>query len=107
MFLLRYLGRFLILLAVAFGGVGLYVWLTGQATVQLGRVWHETHGQSLNNAEVFIGRYLAIPDFWRDAVLPYLLLPAWEAVLWAIIVLLVVGGALLALGRNRRRRRMA
>lgn len=107
MFLFRFLGRFLIFLSVLFAGIGLYVWLTGQATTRLGQVWFQTHAHSLNYAEVIVARHLSLPDFWQNAILPYLLLPAWEAVLWAIIVLLISGGILRALGLRRRRRRVA
>lgn len=106
LFILRNIGRFLILLAACFASLGLYVWLTGQAMDPLGFVWFQAHSQSLNDAEVFVGRVLMIPGFWRDAILPYLKLPAWEALLGGIITLLIVGGLLLAIGRRRRRRRV-
>ncbi|NMM43870.1 hypothetical protein HH303_05235 [Rhodospirillaceae bacterium KN72] len=104
MALLRGLGRLFLLIAVVFAGNGLYVWLSGNGGKPAGVVWFEQHHTSLNNAEVIVSRYLMVPGVWRDAVLPYLQRPAWEASLWGVIVCLIIGGLFVYLGRRRRRR---
>lgn len=105
MVVLRILGRVFTLTAIGFLVLGLYVWLDGRAMEKAGKVWFDLHHPSLNYAEVIVSRHLNMTDFWREKVLPFLQCPAWEALLWTIIALLVSGGVLVFLGRGRRRRR--
>lgn len=104
MAVLRFLGRLFTLLALFLLGLGIYIWLDGRATDKAGQVWFETSQFTLNYAQVIIQRHLGLDRFWFDSVLPYLQRPAWEAILWAVIALLIAGGVLIFLGRSRRRR---
>lgn len=105
MMVLRILGQVFTLMAIGFLGLGVFVWLDGRAMEPLGKIWFDLHLPSLNYAEVVVSRHLNMTEFWRDQVLPFLQCPAWEALLWIIIVLLLSGGILMFLGRGRRRRR--
>ena len=104
MVVLRTIARLFVLLALVFAGLDAFIWLDGRATQQAGRVWFELHLASLNYSEVVVSRHLNLPGFWRDAVVPYLKLPAWEAMLWPVIVLLILGGFLSVIGRRRTRK---
>ena len=101
-----YIGRLLILLALALLGLGVYLWISGRdVTEQAGRLWYEAHVASLNFTQVIIQRHLRLPALWDEVVIPYLLLkPTWEAILWLFIVLMVLGGLLAIIGRPRQKR---
>lgn len=104
MAVLRFFGQLFLTLSLLFVALGFFVWLDGRATQQAGRAWFELHLASLNYTEVIIARHLNLPGFWRDGVVPYLQLPAWEATLWPVIVFLILGGVLSVVGRRRSRK---
>lgn len=103
MVVLRVLGRVLLGGALLLIALGVYLWLDGRVEQPMGRVWFELHLYSLNYSQVIVQRHLGLDTFWFDAVLPFLERPAWEAILWAVITFLIVGGILASLGRGRRR----
>jgi hypothetical protein len=104
MAILRVLGRLCLILAALFVALGIFIWLDGRTAQNAGLAWRELHLASLSNLEVFVTRYLGLPDLWYDWVLPYLGLPAWEAALWPVIVFLILGGLFSLLGRKGRRK---
>lgn len=86
----------LLLIAVAFGLFLRDLAMEG-GTGTLGDVWYVLHPPSLNLLQAGIQRHLA-PALWDDVVLPVLLWPA-------VLVALVPGVLLLALGFWPRRER--
>jgi hypothetical protein len=105
MALVRFVGRVFLALAVLLMGLGVYLWLIGRVEETAGRVWFDLHLPSLNYSQVVVQRHLGLESFWFDGVIPFLDRPAWEAILWAVIALLIVGGILASRGRRRRRMR--
>lgn len=104
MIVLRIVGRVLLAAALLLIALGVYLWLDGRVEQPMGRVWFELHLLSLNYSQVIVQRHLGLDAFWFDAVLPFLEKPAWEAILWAVIALLIFGGVLAGSGRGRRRK---
>lgn len=107
MIVLVALGRLLIALALALFGLGVWLWLSGADIMQpAGKLWYDLHVGSLNMAQVVVQRWLNMPGLWDDFFVARLLvLPAWEAILWVFIALMVLGGALVAAARRRQRRK--
>ena len=105
MLVLRMFGRGLMLLGLAVLVVGLVSWLGGgDVTRPAGFVLAEWNRPLLNASQAFIERYLYAP-VWEGAVVPLLLRPWWEAVTILFLVLVLAGGALAWLGRQRERKR--
>lgn len=106
MIVLTVIGRLLIVLALALLGLGVYLWLSGeQITQAAGQLWFALDVGSLNFAQVIVQRHLSMPWLWDDFIVPHLLvLPAWEAILWVFIALMVLGGILSLPGRSKKHR---
>jgi len=106
MIVLRILGRLLIILSMIMLIGGLAVWLFGADTTQLtGKAWFEAHVASLNFSQVIIQRHLHLPGLWDSVIVPHLLTrPVWEAIIIVFVVLLVLGGLFIRIGRPRQRR---
>lgn len=102
--MLKVIGQVFLVLAAAVLGAGVWLWLAGQDLLQpLGRVWFTAHAASLNLLQAVVQRYI-YADLWDAAFVPFLLLPAWNALAVLFLALAVIGGIFLALGRRRRRR---
>ncbi|MBP5856260.1 hypothetical protein KAJ83_04520 [Marivibrio halodurans] len=105
MVVLTFLGRLLVIFALAMLGLGLWLWLSGaDVTQQAGQLWYVLDRVSLNGAQVLVQRHLHLPWLWDSGILPLLRRPAWEAVLWLVIGGLATGGLLLVISRRRARR---
>ena len=106
MIVLRILGRLLIILSMITLIGGLAVWLFGADTTQLtGKAWFEAHVASLNFSQVIIQHHLHLPGLWDSVIVPHLLTrPVWEAIIIVFVVLLVLGGLFIRIGRPRQRR---
>ena len=106
MIVLRIIGRFLIILAMIALAGGLAIWLLGADVTQVaGKAWFDAHVASLNFSQVIVQRHLHLPGFWDGVVVPHLLSrPVWEAIIIVFLVLLVLGGLFVRLGRRRQRR---
>lgn len=106
MIVLRIIGRLLIILAMITLVGGLAVWLLGaDVTLPTGKAWFDVHVASLNFSQVIIQRHLNLPGVWDSVVVPHLLArPVWEAITIVFVVLLLLGGLFVRLGRQRRRR---
>ncbi|NKB55899.1 MAG: hypothetical protein GKS00_06150 [Alphaproteobacteria bacterium] len=107
MIVLRIIGRLLIILATITLLGGLVIWLFGaDVTRPAGAAWYEAHVTSLNFSQVIVQRHLHIPAFWDSVIVPHLLArPVWEAVIIIFVVLLIMGGLFVRLGRQRHLRR--
>lgn len=82
------MGRGLLVLAAAAAGVAaLAVLLTQPAGLELGTLWHQSAGASLNLAQAVVQRYLH-PALWTDVLVPVLMQPA--AAVFGVIALLAV-----------------
>lgn len=105
MIVIRVIGRILLALALIVLGLGLWLWLSGrEITVAAGKLWFELDAGSLNLTQAVVQRYIH-PALWENVGVPLLLEPTWEALTVVFLVLLVLGGVLLFLGRRRGRRR--
>lgn len=99
-------GRVLILLALVILGMGLWLWFSGaDIGAPAGKLWFTLDHASLNLAQVVVQRHLHLPGLWQDVILPFLLRPAWEVILWLFIATMTPGGVLVYLGRRRQHRR--
>ncbi len=107
MAVLRIIGRLLIILAAIALVAGLAIWLFGaDVTRATGAAWFEAHVSSLNFSQVIIQRHLHLPAFWDSVIVPYLLArPVWEAIIIVFVILLLLGGICIRLGRPRVRKR--
>lgn len=107
MIVLRIIGRLLIIIAMITLIGGLAVWLFGADVTQpTGKAWFEAHVSSLNFSQVIIQRHLHLPSLWDSVIVPHLLArPVWEAIIIVFVVLLVLGGLFISLGRPRQRQR--
>lgn len=105
MVVVRILGRGLMLLSLAVLTIGIVSWLGGSDVTQpAGFVLAEWNRPLLNATQAFVERYLYAP-LWEGGVVPLLLRPWWEAVTIVFLGLLLSGGALAWIGRQRDRRR--
>jgi hypothetical protein len=106
MIVLRIIGRLLIILAMITLILGLAVWLFGADLTQpTGKAWFQAHVASLNFTQVIIQRHLHLPGLWDNVVVPYLLKrPVWESITIVFVVLLVLGGIFIRIGRPRLRK---
>lgn len=106
MIVLTVIGRLLIVLALALLGLGVYLWLSGaEITQAAGQLWFSLDVGSLNFTQVIVQRHLSMPWLWDDYIVTHLLvLPAWEAILWVFIGLMVLGGILSFPGRSKKHR---
>lgn len=106
MIVLRIAGRFFIILAMVVLVLGLAVWLFGADVTQpTGKAWFDAHVGSLNFSQVIIQRHLHLPALWDRVVVPHLLArPVWESITIVFVVLLVLGGLLIRIGRPRLRK---
>jgi len=106
MIALRLFGRVFVVLALAVLAFGLYLWLAGYDVTKLGgQLWFEMHGGSLNMLQSIVQRYIN-PGLWDVVFVDLLLLPAWESLLGAVIVFLVLGGLMLWIAERLSHRRM-
>ena len=105
MIVLRIIGRLLLILAMVMLIGGLAIWLFGADVTQAtGKAWFEAHVASLNFSQVIVQRHLHLPGAW-DFIVKYLLTrPVWETIIIVFVVLLVLGGVLIRLGRPPQRR---
>lgn len=104
MIILRILGRTFIFLALALLALALGIWLSGSdITKPGGQLWYETHVLSLQYTQVILERHLGLTTVWTDWVQNGLLqLPAWDGLMRLFVILLLIGGVLVFLGRDRR-----
>ena len=101
MIALRYLGRFILLLAFAVLTVGVWVWLAGHdVTKSAGKVWYQLAPEALNLSQAIVQRYL-LPEIWEQGAVPLLLRPFWESVILLFILLLILGAAAGFFSRRR------
>lgn len=103
MFVLNYLGRFFIILALAVLGISVWLWLAGEnITLPGGQLWFTLDNATLNYFQVIVQRHLSAPALWDDFVVPYLLQPpAWKGLIGSFIALMIVGGILLLITKKR------
>jgi len=101
MIALRYLGRFILLLAFAVLTVGIWIWLAGHdVTKSAGEVWYQLAPEGLNLSQAIVQRYL-FPEIWEQGAVPLLLRPFWESVILLFIILLVLGAGIGFFSRRR------
>ena len=101
----RVAGNVFAVLAAAALGVGAWLWLAGRdLTMAAGQVWYDLDKASLNLVQAVVQRYVH-PALWDSVFVPWLLLPAWEALAILAACLAAIGTLLLLLGTRRRRRR--
>ena len=106
MLALRLFGRVFVVLALAVLVFGVYLWLAGHDITKLGgQLWFEMHGASLNMLQAVVQRYIA-PGLWDVVIVDILLLPAWESLLGAVIIFLMLGGLMLWFAERLSHRRM-
>ncbi len=105
MIVLSLFGRFFVLLALAVLAFGVYLWLVGyDVTMQGGLLWFQIDAPSLNLIQALVQRFIN-PTLWDEVLVDVLLRPAWESLLGAVILFLLIGGVLLWIGGRRHRRR--
>jgi len=102
MFLLTYLGRLLIVLALVVLGTSMWLWLSGQnITEPGGQLWFTLDNSSLNYFQVVIQRHLSMPELWDGFFVPYLLQPpAWKGLIGSFIALMILAGLLLGVSKS-------
>lgn len=102
-FLVRFVGRLLVLIGLLFALLGAGLWLSGaDITVPAGQLWFQMDSASLNTTQSFIQRYIH-PGLWDGVIVPLLQRPAWEAVAILVLAFALVSGLLASIGRRRRR----
>jgi len=105
MIVLRIIGRLLFILAMVVLIGGLAIWLFGADVTQAtGKAWFETHVASLNFSQVIVQRHLHLPSVWEFIVKHLLTRPVWETIIIVFVVLLILSGLLIRLGRPSPRR---
>ena len=98
-------GRLFVLLALAVLAFGIYLWLVGyDVTMQGGVLWFQIDAPSLNTLQALVQRFIN-PGLWDEVVVDILLRPAWESLLGAVILFLLLGGVFLWVGGRSGRRR--
>ncbi len=108
MFIINYLGRFFIALALLVLGIGIWLWLSGEdITLPGGQLWFTLDNASLNYLQVIIQRHLSLPAFWDGFIVPYMLQPpAWKGLIGSFIGLMLISGILLLVSKKREGRRI-
>ena len=90
MIVLKYLSRFILLLALAALTTGIWIWLAGNdITKSAGEILYQLTPESLNLSQASIERYLS-PQIWQQVAVPLLLKPFKEAVFLLFISLLIL-----------------
>ena len=98
-------GRLFVLLALAVLAFGVYLWLVGyDVTMQGGLLWFQIDAPSLNLLQSLVQRFINA-SLWDEVLVDVLLRPAWESLLGAVILFLLIGGILMWIGGHRHRRR--
>ncbi len=93
------LGRVVLALALVEAGLSGWKWFgDGTPFRSVGAFWYANHPTSLQLAQPAIERYV-LPELWNPLIVTMLNWPL-------VAVLLVLGAALLLLGRVKRRRRL-
>ena len=93
MIVLKYLSRFILLLALAVLTSGIWVWIADiDITKSAGEILYQLAPEGLNLSQAIIERYLS-PQIWQKGVVPILLKPFSEAVFLLFITLLILGTA--------------
>ena len=101
MHIVQLLGRLFNLLAFADFSLGIWLWISGHdITLPIGQFWYQLDAASLNFFQVIIQRYIFAP-IWDAAVVPLLLRPTWEILLFLFLFLLILSFALTTLARDR------
>lgn len=104
MIIFRILGRLFIILALVLMALAIGIWLSGNNITQpAGQLWYHLHLQSLQYTQVILERYLGLSQVWLTVFQDGLLqLPAWDSMLRVVVFLLLVGGLMVYLGRDRK-----
>jgi uncharacterized membrane protein YwaF len=102
----RILGWILLVAALAIAVTGVVLWIEGQNFAQLaGTLWCGLDDcESLRTVQLGLQHYLH-PALWTYGLLPLLNKPAYQALLFAVLIPAIIGIALLVLGRKRDHRR--
>lgn len=97
MFIIRFLGRLLELLAAFVLIAALISWFMGKGFMgQLtGQMWFGLHSTSLQQAQPAVERYLT-PFLWHDVIAPVLGQPVW-----LVFLVLAISGFLLTILARR------
>jgi hypothetical protein len=97
----RILGWFLIAVGLAWAGIGLWLWLSGQdLTAAAGQLWFQLDPSSLNRTQSVVQRYVH-PGFWDSFFLPLLQRPGYETLGVTALTPLVTGALLVRLSGSR------
>jgi hypothetical protein len=100
---LKVTGQVFGVLGAAVLAIGGWLWLAGQDLTQpAGRIWATLDVGSLNLLQAIIQRYIYAP-IWDAVFVPFLLLPAWEAIGILVLILAVIGFLFLFAASRRRR----
>ena len=90
MIVLKYLSRFILLLALAVLTSGIWVWIADiDITKSAGEILYQLAPEGLNLIQAIIERYLS-PHIWQKGAVPLLLKPFKEAVFLLFIFLLIL-----------------
>ena len=91
MIALKYLSRFILLLALAVLTSGIWVWLANNdITKSAGEILYQLAPEGLNLSQAIIERYLS-PQIWQRGAVLILLKPFREAVFLLFIAFLILG----------------
>jgi hypothetical protein len=102
---LQFIGYISVALGMALVALaGGLVWVGRDLTQAAGQLWFELNSASLNTFQAVVQRYLH-PDLWNNAIVPLLLRPAWEVLVFLIVLTVTIGVALIVFARARRRDR--
>ena len=103
MHIIQLLDRLLKLLALADLGLGLWLWISGHdVTLPIGKLWYQLDVASLNFFQVIVQRYI-FSSIWDAIIVPMLLRPTWEILLFVFLFLLVLRYTLITLARRGHR----
>jgi hypothetical protein len=97
----RALGWALVIIALLIVGAGIGIWLVAGPTTG-GELWFRLDHESLNLVQAITQRYIS-PWLWDPVIVDILLWPAGLAVMPLAVIPALIGIALVALFRRRRR----
>lgn len=102
---LQIIGYVFVAIGVALAALAAGLALAGHDMTQAaGQLWFKLDSASLNTFQSVVQRFLH-PGLWDNAILPLLLRPAWEALVFLVVVTVTIGVALVVFARARRRHR--
>ncbi len=107
MFIVNYIGRFIIMAALVILSIGLWLWLSGEDITQQGLfLWQQIDYDSLYYIQNIVNNNALLIDLWDNYFLTYILLPsAWNGLTTCFIILMLTGGILVFISKSRKKQR--